>query len=298
MNILYATDGSECAATAGRLLAAWPLPEDTRVTVLSAVPPSFWLAPPPYGVEASVYPMLAEVAAQEEKAARQTAEAAATSFQERGHTVTVKIRRESPTQAILEQADQDGSELIGMGSHGMGAIERFLVGSVSERVARHAPCSVLVARSDRIEKVVVAVDDSEASEHALAALARLPLPAGLTITVVHVLRPNDLMPPMQLGHGLSRDQVVEAHDQQRLSAGDQILRHAAARLHAAGREATPDLRCGAAADEVIAAARGTSADLIVVGAANKSALGRLFLGSVSARVLSHAPCSVLIARSK
>jgi hypothetical protein len=48
---------------------------------------------------------------------------------------------------------------------------------------------------------------------------------------------------------------------------------------------------------VIALAREIGADLIVTGAANKSALGRLFLGSVSGRLLSHAPCSVLIART-
>jgi nucleotide-binding universal stress UspA family protein len=62
-------------------------------------------------------------------------------------------------------------------------------------VARYAHCSVLVARSDKTERVIVAVDDSEASEHALDALAWLPLPAALEITVVHVLRPSDLMPP-------------------------------------------------------------------------------------------------------
>ena len=47
---------------------------------------------------------------------------------------------------------------------------------------------------------------------------------------------------------------------------------------------------------MIALAREIGADLIVTGAANKSALGRLFLGSVSGRLLSHAPCSVLVFR--
>jgi nucleotide-binding universal stress UspA family protein len=266
------------------------------VTVLSAVPHSAWLATPKYGIEAQAYATLAEVAVQEEKAARQAAETAAALFRERGLAVSIEVRRESPAQAILDRARKDQSDLIGVGSHGMGAVERFLVGSVSERVARYAHGSVLVARGDAIRKVIVAVDASDASEAVLEELARLPLPASLEITVVHVLRPADLPPPMQLGQGLSWEQDVEEYEQQRLSAGDRILRHAAGRLRAAGREDTTDLRTGAAADEIVAAAREAGADLIVVGAANKSALGRLFLGSVSARVLSHAPCSVLVAR--
>jgi hypothetical protein len=60
MNLLHATDGSECAATAGRLLATLPLPADTRVTVLSAVPHSAWLATPRYGIEAQAYATLAD----------------------------------------------------------------------------------------------------------------------------------------------------------------------------------------------------------------------------------------------
>jgi nucleotide-binding universal stress UspA family protein len=79
--------------------------------------------------------------------------------------------------------------------------------------------------------------------------------------------------------------------------GLRIARHAQERLRAGGRAAEVAVRCGAPADELIATAKETGADLIVVGAANRSALGRLFLGSVSGRLLSHAPCSVLIART-
>jgi nucleotide-binding universal stress UspA family protein len=58
------------------------------------------------------------------------------------------------------------------------------------------------------------------------------------------------------------------------------------------------VRQGLSAEELTAAAQEVDADLIVVGAANRSALGRLFLGSVSGRVLTHARCSVLVARSQ
>lgn len=48
--------------------------------------------------------------------------------------------------AILEQAEQDAPDLIVMGTRGLGAGERWLVGSVSTKVFHHARCSVLVVR--------------------------------------------------------------------------------------------------------------------------------------------------------
>lgn len=301
MNILLATDGSECAGAAGRLLARLSLPKDARVTVLSAIPPPSWRATMPLegsaGAEGSIYPLLAEIAAEEQTAALETAKTAAAALRQHGATVAACVRRQAPAEAILEEAAKEQVELIVVGSHGMGAIEHFLLGSVSERVARYAHCSVLVARGDTLRRAIVAVDGSDSAEHALDALLRLPLPAEMEMTLVHVLRPDTLPSALQLGPGFSVGAMIDEYERQYHSLGEQIVRHAQAHRRHAGREAATEVRWGAPADELIAAARVASADLIVVGAANKSALGRLFLGSVSSRVLRHAPCSVLVARS-
>jgi nucleotide-binding universal stress UspA family protein len=47
---------------------------------------------------------------------------------------------------ILENATKWGADLIVVGSHGWKGLNRFLLGSVSEAVARHAPCSVEIVR--------------------------------------------------------------------------------------------------------------------------------------------------------
>src|SRR5262249_28782289 len=149
MNILYATDGSECAGTAGRLLAALLLPAGTHVTILSAIPESGWIE----------YPLLPEaaskLAAAEHDAAHQVADEAAASLRDRGLEVDVQIRHGNPAEVILNQAAVDNADLIVVGSHGRGAIARFLLGSVSERVARYAHCSVLVARNDGLRRAIV-----------------------------------------------------------------------------------------------------------------------------------------------
>ena len=55
----------------------------------------------------------------------------------------------SPKSIIAEDIPKrEGIDLIVMGAKGMGAIERFFMGSVSENVIRHAACDVLVVRPD------------------------------------------------------------------------------------------------------------------------------------------------------
>jgi nucleotide-binding universal stress UspA family protein len=52
----------------------------------------------------------------------------------------------NPAAELVRIADEHRAGLIVVGSQGLSAIERFLLGSVSERVLRHAHCSVLVVK--------------------------------------------------------------------------------------------------------------------------------------------------------
>ncbi len=52
----------------------------------------------------------------------------------------------APARAICDYAEGHGVDLIVLGSHGRGGMERWLIGSVAERVVRHAACNVYVVR--------------------------------------------------------------------------------------------------------------------------------------------------------
>ncbi len=59
------------------------------------------------------------------------------------------VRREigfSPAEVILRVANEEKTELIVLGNHGAGAVERFLLGSISDRIAHHAHCAVLIVK--------------------------------------------------------------------------------------------------------------------------------------------------------
>ncbi|MHC1567792.1 MAG: universal stress protein [Candidatus Syntropharchaeia archaeon] len=58
-------------------------------------------------------------------------------------TISVKGR---PWEEIVKEAEKGGYDLIIMGSHGKGVIDRMLMGSTAEKVSRHAPCPVTIVR--------------------------------------------------------------------------------------------------------------------------------------------------------
>ncbi|HPX61180.1 MAG TPA: universal stress protein [Deltaproteobacteria bacterium] len=61
----------------------------------------------------------------------------------------VAAENPSPADAIVRYAEDNGVDLIVIGNKGSGAIERFLIGSVSSQVVAHAPCSVLVVKKQQ-----------------------------------------------------------------------------------------------------------------------------------------------------
>jgi nucleotide-binding universal stress UspA family protein len=62
-------------------------------------------------------------------------------------TVNVHAREGDPADAILDVAEEQGSDLIVVGNKGMSGAKRFLLGSVPNKVSHHAPCSVLIVRT-------------------------------------------------------------------------------------------------------------------------------------------------------
>ncbi|HVB56952.1 MAG TPA: universal stress protein, partial [Candidatus Acidoferrales bacterium] len=66
-----------------------------------------------------------------------------------GLQVSTQVLEGSPKKMIVEEAEHWGADLIIVGSHGHGPAERFLLGSVAQAVALHAPCSVEIVRSQR-----------------------------------------------------------------------------------------------------------------------------------------------------
>lgn len=61
-------------------------------------------------------------------------------------TIEIQVQRGVPFQAICDEAETRPADLIVMGSHGRTGLSHVFIGSVAERVMRHAPCPVLVTK--------------------------------------------------------------------------------------------------------------------------------------------------------
>lgn len=148
MKILLAIDGSPCSAAAVREVATRPWPAGSEVKILSVVTvplPDVPLDPFFVTYAAHMEMMKKERTRLEELVARTASE-----LRERVTTKPLPIETAvidgSPKQVIVEQAEQWGADLIVVGCHGFGPVKRFLLGSVSQAVAVHAPCSVAIVR--------------------------------------------------------------------------------------------------------------------------------------------------------
>lgn len=153
LNILVAIDGSEASRDAFRqatkLLHLRETVTSTRILLLSVQQPIPPLATGGSGVLADEV----DAIAQEEdltQLAKQRTQAAlhwATDFcQQAGLASTPRFEFGDPKTTICEVAKQEAIDLIIIGSHGYGRVERLLLGSVSDYVVHHAPCPVLVIR--------------------------------------------------------------------------------------------------------------------------------------------------------
>lgn len=68
-----------------------------------------------------------------------------------GVPVSGRILEGSPARVIIDEARQIDADLIIVGSHGYGPVRRHLIGSVSQEIAQHAPCSVEIVKCAHLE---------------------------------------------------------------------------------------------------------------------------------------------------
>ena len=144
MKILLAIDDSKFSEAALQMVVAQNRPQSTEVRVVHVVEPieafSYTEIPLAY------VPKLEEVRKERLKQAQELVAQAAKQLQDAGFKAEAVVREGNIRTEIVDIAAEWQASLIIVGSHGRRGVERFLLGSVSEFVARHARCSVEIAR--------------------------------------------------------------------------------------------------------------------------------------------------------
>jgi len=144
MRVLVAIDGSPCTARVLDAVVARPWPADSAIEVLTVIHTNVPAVPDVFLAGAA-----AHVAALEEDRAHAPGRLRAAEDRLAGLagiTRTSAMLEGDPAKEIVAEADRQHADLIVVGSHGHGRVERLTLGSVSQAVADRAPCSVEIVR--------------------------------------------------------------------------------------------------------------------------------------------------------
>ena len=147
MKILLAIDDSKYSAAAADLVVRQMRPESAEVCVFHAVAPLVII---PYDYMGQVETL--EAAQQERlKEGKELAERTAQQLRSAGFRAHAGTEEGEPKTVILDKIARWAPDIVFLGSHGRKGIDRFLIGSTSQTVLRHAHCSVEIVRITAIE---------------------------------------------------------------------------------------------------------------------------------------------------
>jgi nucleotide-binding universal stress UspA family protein len=288
-NILLATDGSEHAMAATNLVNDLALPPSSSITIFAALIPR----------EASNYSRL-DAALKQTKATLQN---------KKGVSVTIELQTGYPAERITEFAEEHRPDLVVLGAKGLRHTLGILLGGVAQQVVEYSQAPVMVVRAPYtgLQRIMLAIDASECSQHLLEFLsgngghAPFPIPEGVSVSVAHVLSPVAVypryMPTIHQGQiFVPPEEELESIRAEERSLAEELLHTAIGKLQQAGFKASSTLLSGDAATEIIQHAEKKQVDLILVGSRGLSPAKAWLLGSVSRKLVHYANCSVLVVK--
>ncbi|HVE59565.1 MAG TPA: universal stress protein [Pyrinomonadaceae bacterium] len=148
MKVILATDGTKQSEAAIEITKTLNLNEGDEIHVISVLDMALPLS---LDVYAGYLPSTEEIENTVKENAgnilTQTGNKLKEIFADKDVFIITELLNGSPESRIVEKAEEIKADLIIVGSHGYNRWERLLLGSVSDSVIHHAPCSVLVVRS-------------------------------------------------------------------------------------------------------------------------------------------------------
>jgi len=207
----------------------------------------------------------------------------------------------TPSQELVQRADEWKPDLVVVGPQGRSALGRFFLGSISKKLATESRSSVRVARraveksDDKSLRIMIGVDGSPGSERAVRLVGRRVWPAGTEVRIVAV---DDSASPRRIAHILpTAEDMIRSNNEEAAGKALQMAEWAADELRAIGLRVSVAIEKGEAQRILIEEARKWNADSIFVGSRGLDRPDeRLGLGSVSTGLVTNATCTVEIVR--
>jgi nucleotide-binding universal stress UspA family protein len=303
MKILLATDGSDSARSALDFLVRFPFPRASEFRLVTVLQPVLEDAEMSELSEAH-HELFEKARQSEHDTATRLLDEEAGRLNEAGWTGTTEVRTGNSAEQIVAAAEAAAADLVVVGSHGHKGVKKYLLGSVSDRVLRHASCSVLIVRhpparedgtipsleAEQPRRLLVAFDGSTPARKAVELCASLPVAAGSTVQALTVL------PLIKMYRQDIRQQLSWVW-QEKVEAAKQGLDWVSKQVDWSNAEVSTSLEESPdVAQAILDASETQGSDLIVLGHKGRGAVAQFLVGSVTKKVSHRAACSVLTVR--
>jgi nucleotide-binding universal stress UspA family protein len=152
MKILLAVDGSAYSDAAVEEVAKRPWPRQSEVKVITAAETPVMVGMEPWAASPESFEQLDKSVREAAKAVIESALLKLKTIEAKTLKISSEIIQGPSRPVIVEEAERWGADLIVMGSRGLGAWNRLLLGSVSSAVVHHAKCSVEIVRKPQTKE--------------------------------------------------------------------------------------------------------------------------------------------------
>lgn len=207
-------------------------------------------------------------------------------------TLQTGVVRGRPGEAIVEYVQREGVDLVAMGTQGRRGLRRFVTGSTTEHVVRHAHVPVVTVRQVETppvtdyDRVLVTTDGSD---HAGAAVDHAVAVADRFDATLHALSVVDISALASGSPTVAPTRLLEQFQERGEAATDEI----AERAEAAGVAAVTEVIEGFPGSAILEYADEEGVDLIAMGTHGRTGVDRLLLGSTTERTIRRAEVPVM-----
>jgi nucleotide-binding universal stress UspA family protein len=221
-------------------------------------------------------------------------------LKEKGINSTFKIVRDGAVEGIIKAVKSNGCDLIVMGKHGQGFVERAIIGSNTAKVLRKSPVPVLSVKGkgrksiSKIENILVPVDVSDDTESAILSSLELAEIFNASVTLLYVfwldenvydIPPSLVKKFIEKSHqkldqiaNLNKKKFLKANKRTKLTLSTKVLHGVSPALA---------IRYYANKNKI---------DFIMMNTHGRKGIKRIVLGSEAEKVIREAPCPVLVFR--
>lgn len=278
---LVATDGSESGDRAVAFAIALARGFRSTIEFCIAFDRDSALLPccTPQGESAMMMPLLDEL----ERAAKKVVDEARERARSGGVVATAEVLYGRSVETILSCANAHGFDAVIVGTAGASGFERFMDGSTADGVMRESSIPVFVVPLGAqlppaaFERILLAIDDSEPSDAARDFAFKLDAANHASFTICAVAESTDGPAGVQDHHAAQR-----------------LAKATVERAEMAGLRAQMLLATGPPAEQIIASAISTKADLIAIGTHGRRGIRRWFVGSVAEKVVRESRVPVVV----